>query len=202
MAVSRLSRQSVQTGFPKQQTIWDQSTQYAAMDALASVTVTNPSGVSTITFSSIPQTYTHLQLRCNEVFTSGGYSTQLRFNSDTGSNYSFHALYTAGTTPSATAGATQTLIYINGWWQGHSTVYPYSSITDILDYTNTNKYKVTRTLGGFDVNGTNSEISISSGLWYKAGSGVTSDAVTTITLTINSSQNFAINSSYTLYGIK
>jgi len=40
MSVSRLSKQSIQAGFPKQQTVWDQSTQTAAMDALGAVTLT------------------------------------------------------------------------------------------------------------------------------------------------------------------
>ena len=202
MSVSRLSRQSIQAGFPKQQSVWDGISQPAGMDALGSVTVTPSGGVSTITFSNIPQTYTHLQLRTWTVFTSGGYSTFMQFNGDTGNNYSSHGMYAAGTSPSTFSSTGVGYTNIEGFWQGHSNTYPYASITDILDYTNTNKYKVTRSFGGFDNNSVG-EVAINSGLWFKAGtSGNTSDPITSINFYINSAQNFAQNTQFSLYGIK
>ena len=61
MAVSRLSQQSLQNAFPKGNTVWDGTTATSAFDSLGSVYLTASTG--TITFSSIPQTYTHIQLR-------------------------------------------------------------------------------------------------------------------------------------------
>ena len=67
-------------------------------------TLVGVGGVSTVTFSNIPQGYKHLQVRIFSRSTtstyqqSGGY---VRFNSDTGNNYTRHGLYGDG----ATAGA-------------------------------------------------------------------------------------------------
>jgi hypothetical protein len=69
-------------------------------------------------------------------------------------------------------------------------------VIDILDYTSTNKNKTIRTLGGFDMNG-KGFAALFSGLWYKAP-----EAVTRIDLTSNTTLDFAVNSSFALYGIK
>ena len=69
-------------------------------------------GASTIEFTSIPSTYTHLQIRGINRFTRTADSTgslYMQLNADTGSNYSFHQLYNYGfnNTPSVDAGSNQ-----------------------------------------------------------------------------------------------
>jgi hypothetical protein len=63
-----------------------------------------------------------------------------------------------------------------------------------LDYTNTNKNKVYRTLGGFDANGSG-EQGLFSGLW------MSTSAITSIDLITNSG-SWTSSSSFALYGIK
>ena len=89
---------------------------------------------TTFTFTSIPNTYQHLQLRA--IFQRNG-GTQLdvgiRFNSDTGSNYSQHYLSGDGSTASASGAASSSYVSI-GVGPGTSTSNMFGvSIIDIHD---------------------------------------------------------------------
>jgi len=167
-----------------------------AYDSIATANGTGSSG--TITFSSIPATYTHLQLRAilrgTASNTSDGYN--LRFNSDTGANYDGgHILYGTGSAGAFHVGASTTYIQPGDIVGASATASIFAAqVTDILDYTNTNKYTTIRTLYGFNLNGSGT-VALSSGLWMNTA------AVTTITLTTNSG-SFATNTQFALYGIK
>ena len=175
-------------------------------ESIATVTV-GSGGSSSITFSSIPQTYKHLQIRAIAT-TPGvdGIYDQTRFNSDTGSNYSWHMVVgrpDLSPTAQADAGTSQTHIRLFTWGGGPygtgTTGYPAVGIADILDYTDTNKYTTTRGSGGGDSNLTVSTAGFASGAWRNT------DAITSITLTafaIGSATTFAQHSHFALYGIK
>jgi hypothetical protein len=161
-----------------------------AYDSISTATVTS-GGTSSITFSSIPQTYTHLQIRG---FTLGSVTAQdvkLQFNSDTATNYSIHYLQGNGTGAGAAGLASQTYIEIG---ITGTTTSPSGFVTDILDYTNTNKNKTARSLLGYDNNGSGYAI-LFSGYWNST------TAISTITLTPYSG-TFNQYSSFSLYGIK
>ena len=64
---------------------------------------------------------------------------------------------------------------------------------DILDYSNTNKYKTARVLGGMDFNGSGSA-SLQSGLW------MSTSAVTSITC-ISAGNNWTTGTQIALYGV-
>ena len=164
-----------------------------AYDSIATVTVST--ATPTITFSSIPSTYTHLQVRCSALTAGGGTVVALRLNSDTGSNYAAHSINGTGTAVQADAYVPESYMRLFGRSVGTSTTSPTPIVADILDYTNTNKYTTMRTLAGCDTNG-NGEISFKSGLWMNT------NAVTTITIVNNDSSNFSQYSSFALYGIK
>lgn len=166
----------------------------AAYESIA--TVTSP-GASSVTFSSIPQGYTHLQIRgiANNGDT-GGYNNQgMRFNGDTSTAYAVHRL--AGDGSSVFAGAQPSSTQINDIFRIPPTSSGYfgAFVIDVLDYTSTNKNKTVRVLTGGDSNGSG-WIGLHSGLWY-----ATPAAITSITF-ISSSGNFGTNSSFALYGIK
>ncbi len=156
-------------------------------ESIATVTV-GSGGSATVTFSSIPSTFTHLQLRI--MLPTSGDEPILRFNSDSGSNYSRHGLFGNGSSAAAYGVANDTY---DGLSAGSS--QPNVIITDILDYANTNKYKTTRTLAGYDQNGSGT-IALRSGSWRNT------NAITTITLTESNASNFPQYSSFALYGIK
>ena len=160
-------------------------------ESIATVTV-GSGGTSTITFSSIPSTYKHLQIRgiSKTSATSGG-SIGMTFNADTASNYSMHGLTGNGSSASA-YGFSDTKIYIG--YGAQDTTYFNAIIIDVLDYADTNKYKTSRNLMGLDTNG-GGIVGLLSGSWRSTS------AVSTITLTPQSA-NFAEYSSFALYGIK
>jgi hypothetical protein len=163
-------------------------------ESIATVTV-GAGGSSSITFSSIPSTYTHLQIRAYWGFTDTGNNTWLntRFNSDSGTNYAYHALRGNGSTLSAsTQSASNTRLSLGADDNGSATVWA-ASVADILDYSNTSKYKTTRALAGQDRNGAGA-VNFWSGLWMSTA------AITSINIYSDAS-TFRQNSVFALYGV-
>ena len=148
-------------------------------------------GQSTISFTSIPSTYKHLQVRYMTLTGTATNDLRMRFNSDTATNYVWHQLQGNGATAAAGANLSQTLI---GAGMVGGTANPGSGIIDILDYENTNKFTTTRSLAGIDQNGSG-VMMFWSGLWRNT------NAVTQIDFT-SASGNFNQNTSIALYGIK
>ena len=146
-----------------------------------------------VTFSSIPQTYQHLQLRITQS-TSAGNNLRLQLNGDTSNNYSGHQLTGDGGT--AYAGY-QSAAY--GWLYIAYSVgvqgYPHATILDILDYTDTSKYTTTRSIEGNDVNTTSGWVGLWTGSWRNTA------AVTSLTIYIPSGY-YTEYSMFSLYGIK
>jgi len=164
-----------------------------AYDSIATTTLS--SSQTTITFSSIPSTYTHLQLRVFGKVNTGVDSGYLRFNSDSATNYSWHRLAGSGSSVNASAGTSTAQIVLlsdSGYPAATSTFGV--SVIDILDYADTNKYKTVRSLGGYDANG-------SGGIALESGSWRSTSAISTITFA-PSSYSWQQYSSFALYGIK
>ena len=192
MSIKRLSGAGLTT--PKSNKLWDQVTFQSGMFALATVSLTT--AASSIVFSEIPADYTHLQIR-GTIIGSATSWVRMQINSDTASNYTLHELRGNGSSATSSTAATQDHI-----WLGLTTSssYPVSFVTDLVDYRNTSKLKVARTLYAQDQNGAG-QVGLTSGVWFKAGSGVTSDAITSLTFLIGGG-NYNANSQISLYGIK
>lgn len=157
------------------------------------------SDTASITFSSIPSNYKHLQLRImakDTVANSTVQSITMQFNSDTGSNYAYHRLEGSGSAASASGAATQTSVLISDCSIGNSSTSNIFgvSITDILDYTSTTKAKTVRALGGADKNAAGGYIALSSSLWTGTS------AISTIKLTAGNT-SFLTGSTFALYGM-
>ena len=162
-----------------------------AYDSIATATGTGASGV--ITFSSIPSTYTHLQIRFIGLTSVNPVDVSMKVNS-TVVGLRDHYIYGSGSTASAgtdTPGANG--VYVSPQGFGGST-NPTVGVIDFLDYTNTNKYKTVRSLNGRDQNGAG-YISLVSYLYD------TTSAISSITFT-TASGNFATTTQFALYGIK
>jgi len=170
-----------------------------------SIATANGTGSSgTITFSSIPQTYSHLQIRymAKGTSTAGGYptSSNLYFNGDTNaSNHSSHNLRGDGSSVAGGGGpgadAPFAIPGSYGSWSSSSILGV--GVIDILDYTNTNKNKVIRTITGADANGTGGVL-LMSDMW------INTSAITSISIVADSTYigNWSSNSQFALYGIK
>jgi len=169
-------------------------------ESIATTTV-GSGGTSSITFSSIPATYTHLQIRmlARDNRSSGASNLNVQFNSDSGSNYTGHNLQGNGAAASVGfEGASQTSIPIMRISTTNIGANIFAGgILDILDYANTNKYKTTRALSGFDDNGVSGgQIYFMSGVWMNTSSAISSMTITPVTTPIQQYSSFA------LYGIK
>jgi len=165
-------------------------------ESIASATGTGSSG--TITFSSIPSTYKHLQIRCiarTDTALSTDY-IQFRFNSDSGSNYTYHGIEGDGATASGFGGTAQTVsLDTNITGSAASANIMGTAIIDIIDYGSTSKYKTVKVLGGQDSNGSG-QIRLNSNLW------LSTSAINRIDLTSFRSANWTTSTTFALYGIK
>jgi hypothetical protein len=166
-------------------------------ESIATTTV-GSGGQTPITFSSIPQTFKHLQLRImsRDARTATANNVFARFNGDTAGNYSNHNLIGDGST-AISEGYTNEDAMLFGLSTSNSAAANIFgvSIVDILDYANTNKYKTVRALMGADQNGSGS-LRMWSNNWRS------SSAVTSITLYAQTTPNISQYSSFALYGIK
>ena len=166
-------------------------------ESIATVTV-GSGGQSTIEFTSIPSTYKHLQIRwiCRDNRVGDASDSIVRFNSDTGSNYSWHQLIGDGVSAASYATTSQTSARVGfqtGTTSG-SNVFG-ATVIDILDYANTNKYKTMRNLAGFDMN-TNGSIALNSALW------MSTSAITSIVFAPRLGSLYSQYTQFALYGIK
>jgi hypothetical protein len=170
----------------------------AATSSYESIASATPSGVSTFTLSSIPATYSSLQIRGigRTARVASNDTMNIRINGDTGSNYSFHLLYGSGSAAAAQGSATQTA---GEWGQmaaANATASVFgTTIIDILDYASTTKYKTIRIMTGWDNNGSG-QILLGSVLWQSTS------AINSITMFSSTSNNYAAGSTFALYGIK
>jgi hypothetical protein len=168
-----------------------------SMFPIGAVTV-GSAGASSVTFSSIPSTYKHLQIRAMTRDNGAGvYNTYLvTYNSDTGANYSHHAMYGQNvSTVDQFGGASQNAMAVYATPGAVAAGIFGVQIIDILDYANTNKYKTQRSLGGVNENNDTNLLALMSGSWRSTS------AISSITITANSA-TFQQYSQFALYGIK
>jgi hypothetical protein len=169
----------------------------SSYESIATTTV-GSGGASSITFSSIPATYQHLQIRgiARDTRANAATNLSIQYNGDTGANYTSH--YLNGTGSGVTAGfegASGTSI-VGARVAGNNLAASSfgSFVIDILDYGNTNKYKTNRSLSGYEDNS-------SGAIWFLSGLWMSTSAVTSITITPVTSPILQY-SSFALYGIK
>jgi hypothetical protein len=156
-------------------------------------TQTLGSAASTITFSSIPATYTDLRLVLTGTSASSGAVPYIQFNGDTTSNYSMTTLHGDGT--SATAYSRQSFPNLRVGYGSilgmDSTIHAYTF--DIFSYANSTNKTVLSTYSE-DESGTGST-GVSVGLWRGTA------AVNSILIGNSASVNFNVGTRATLWGI-
>ena len=162
----------------------------SSFDSIATANGTGSSG--TITFSSIPSTYTHLQVRFMALTSVSPVDVMMKINSTVTGLYDHYVMgYGTG------VNATNDTPAANGLYltpQGVKSTNPTVGVIDFLDYTNTNKYKTVRNLDGRDENGAGF-VALNSYLFN------TTSAISSITFT-TASGNFTTDTKFALYGIK
>jgi hypothetical protein len=147
------------------------------------IATTTASSGTTVTFSSVPQTYTDLFLVVE------GYGTEptgvtLHFNGDTNQNYSYTTVSGSGT--AASSGSNINMSFING---GVFSTSRGVSTYNIMNYSNTTTYKTVIGRG----NTTGHETKEVVGLWRSNA------AISSVSIQCS---NFQPTCYFTLYGIK
>lgn len=163
---------------------------------LISTTVLGSNSAS-VSLSSIPQTYKHLQIRLVKLNPSSVSAyLNIQMNGVTSGSYSSHLLFGNGSTVGSNAGngSSATSIF-GGTTATNATTHAAVQIIDILDYTSTSKYKTVRYLNGY-ANGANNGIELGSGLF------MSTSAVTSVDFSNQSSNQFATGSRFSIYGLK
>jgi len=152
-------------------------------------TTTLGSATPTVTFSSISGTYTDLILVFTGSNATSNNGLRLRFNSDSGTNYSSTYVYGNGSSAASSVGANTTggqiAVDINSTQA--------TSIAHIMNYSNTTTYKTF--LGRGSSSGTYADANVS--LWRNTA------AITSVTVLLGGgTSNFSVGSTFTLYGVK
>ena len=170
-------------------------------DSIATVTV-GSGGSANVEFTSIPSTFTHLQVRVFAQTNRGTYgrdAVKVNVNTDTGNNYSYHNLLGDGASATSAASTTNSKIDLGDVGTGVGSSFGIL-VVDLLDYKNTNKYKTIRSLFGGDHNGTiagfGGTVGMYSGLWQSTS------AVTSLKFAPVYGTQFNQYSHFALYGIK
>ena len=162
---------------------------------------TGGSGPSSIVnFTSIPQTFTHLQVRATVRTTNASVEDTIyayNFNNNSGATGSAYHLITGNGSSVTASGATGSFSSVLGYAPGNNaTAGVYGSlILDILDYTNANKNKTLRSISGYDNNGSGT-VSLFSNLPLTLPGTA---AVTSLSILCNG--NITADSRIDLYGI-
>ena len=160
---------------------------YVALDKVT-VTTATPS----VTFTGISQAYTDLVIVAQAGTTLNVQEIKVVFNSDTGSNYSTTNLWGNGTTAGSYRRTSDTgwvLDYAGGLNTGITQNF---TTVHLMNYANSNVYKTaivraSSTSYGVDTLAT---------LWRSTA------AITSMQLNCYAAQNFAVGSTFSLYGIK
>ncbi len=156
------------------------------------------SGGGSITFSNIPQTYSHLQIRFTgrSLYSAGTDIIIYRFNSDSGNNYTLHRFYGDGSSPGAQGAIPQTYALAGDMpaATSSSSLTTGVAVIDLLDYSNTSKYKTARAFAGRDENGLGY-------VWFSSNLWLNTAAITSINI-FGGNGNLTQYSQAALYGIK
>ena len=169
-----------------------------AMFQLGMVSV-GSGGTANITFSSIPSTYKHLQIRgiarTNRALTRD--ALKVTVNGNTDSSYGYHNLYGNGTSATAQGFGSEPNIPFNDIAGNTATANVFGvMIIDILDYASTTKVKTLRGLGGYDNDGSG-VVGLNSGAYFG-----NTNALTSIKLESYGGTAFQQYTTFALYGIK
>lgn len=155
----------------------------------AIATQTLGSAAASVTFSSIPGTYTDLVIVCNFGGSSAGQDFTFRYNGDTGSNYSDTRMYGNGTSAVSNRNTSATRITADS--VGVSTSLGAVDTIQIMNYANTTTYKTCLVRVADAAKSTEATV----GLWRNTA------AITSIDLAMTSG-NLLSGSTFSLYGIK
>ena len=155
---------------------------------------------TSVTFSSIPQTYTDLVLKMSLRLDAGGYA-YYKFNNDVSTYYSYIILTAGGGTPASYLGSNANPGYITPLGTGLPTsTYTASTFANVEMYISNYTATTSRPISIFDANENNNattyDVSMAANLYRGTA------AISSVVFTVAGGNNFVTGSSFYLYGIK
>lgn len=157
------------------------------------------SSAASVTFSSIPATYTDLVLKYMARATTGGVNEpfDVQFNSDTGNNYSNTTLRGSGSAATSFRISANSAVRISQGTNGSlSTSSTFTNGELYIPSYNASQYKCLSLYSALENNATEAYLSAVAGLWSS------NSAISSIKVFPSSSGTFDTGSSFYLYGIK
>jgi hypothetical protein len=154
---------------------------------VAIATETLGSTTQSVTFSSIPSTYTDLVLITSTKVASGQDNVTFRVNSDTGTNYSYTRVFGNGTSALSDRSSNSTQGFVGNESNANFT----TQITHFMNYANTTTYKTVLSRS----NATDTEVTAWVNLWRNT------NAINTILVRSAGGGGFVSGSTFSLYGI-
>jgi hypothetical protein len=167
-------------------------------EAIATVTV-GSGGAANMTFSSIPGTYTDLLVKVSARTDRSDWNDNsiVRFNADTGNNYSNRRLNGSGTTVESSSNTSQDGFYYLNFNGATSTSNTFSNNEMYIpNYTSSNQKSFSAERVVENNSATDNIIAIIAGIWTGTA------AITSISIAPFYGTNFVQYSTATLYGIK
>lgn len=159
-------------------------------------TQTLGSAAASVTFSSIPSTYTDLVVVCNNLFVASGTpNLRVQLNADTGANYSVTVFESFGTNVYTVRQSNITGIdsgYYNYLYPTSTSTLPNHGIINVMNYNNSSTFKTVLSRTGSTYTGTTANV----GTWRNTS------PVTSVRIANSSGFNFSVGSTFSLYGIK
>jgi hypothetical protein len=153
-------------------------------------TQTLGSSAASVTFSSIPSTYTDLVIVAMPISATADNLT-MQFNGDTTTNYSDTILWGSG----SAAGSLRETSTATPWlsYYANTTTNPTPTIISIQNYANTTTFKTSLIRANNSAGGVDAIVV----LWRK-----TPEAINSILFKQKGANNLSAGSTFTLYGIK
>jgi hypothetical protein len=171
---------------------------YVALDE----TTVSGTSTATITFASIPSTYTDLVIVGNLGSETTNAFPYLQFNGDTGSNYSYTELFGTGSSALSSRSSNNTQLFNSNVSVKQGAINS-NVVYHIMNYANTTTYKTSlsrqSTVDAADYNGSLAAV----GLW-RGSTGSSTEAITSVSIKLTrggTPYNFSDGSTFSLYGI-
>lgn len=155
-------------------------------------TTTLGTAAASVTFSSISGSYTDLVLVCS-VQASGVEDLCIRFNSDTGTNYSRTTMSGTGSSAVSNRATSQTSAFVDRYGIPPTSGSSFATyLINIMNYSNSTTYKTVLSRSSEASGGTDAIVN----LWRNTS------AITSIDIQMASLYNLSSGSTFSLYGIK
>lgn len=161
----------------------------ATYDLIASTTLA--ASTPTVTFGSLPQTYRDLILIVSAASTGSGTNAAIRFNSDSGSNYTRVFMGANGVNVVSSGTTTQTGFQFDNFGFVTTTLGATNHVLQIMDYSATDKHKTILARA----NRAGDTLDAIAGRWANTA------AITSVEVVSFSGESYISGSTFNLYGI-